>query len=117
KILQSANAEADKQDHPRSSSPRRFHHKWPRFKRMTWRPPEAAGCRGARARLLPKGGLEALMHWSTVGQRLIVRTLPLLLSAVLLAFGSTPAPRAVTPAEGPRPDLAQLWSEPADIAA
>jgi hypothetical protein len=48
---------------------------------------------------------------------LIVRTLPLLMSAILLAFGCTPAPRPVTPADAPRPDLAQLWSEPADIEA
>ena len=57
------------------------------------------------------------MHWSTIGHRLIVRTLPLLMSAILLAFGCTPAPRPVTPAAAPPPDLAQLWSEPADIAA
>jgi hypothetical protein len=30
---------------------------------------------------------EAPMSWSTIGHRLIVRTLPLLMSAVLLAFG------------------------------
>jgi hypothetical protein len=57
------------------------------------------------------------MHWSTTGHRLIVRTLPLLMSAILLAFGCTPTPRPVTPAEAPPPDLAQLWSEPTDIAA
>ena len=57
------------------------------------------------------------MHWSAIGHRLVVRTLPLLLSAVLLALGCTPAPRPVAPADGPRPDLAQLWSEPADIAS
>jgi hypothetical protein len=44
------------------------------------------------------------MSWSTIGQRLIVRTLPLLMSAVLLAFGCTPAPRPVAPADAPRPD-------------
>jgi hypothetical protein len=57
------------------------------------------------------------MHLSTVGQRLLVRTLPLLLSAVLLALGCSPTPRVVTPAGAPPPDLAQLWEEPADIAA
>lgn len=57
------------------------------------------------------------MHWSTIGHRLIVRTLPLLMSAILLAFGCTPAPRPVSPAAAAPPDLAQLWSEPADIAA
>lgn len=57
------------------------------------------------------------MHLTTVGHRMIGRTLPLLLSALLLALGCTPAPKPVTPAEAPRPDLAQLWSEPADIAS
>jgi hypothetical protein len=57
------------------------------------------------------------MHSSTIAHRLIVRTLPLLMSAVLLTFGCTPAPRPVAPADAPRPELAQLWSEPADIAA
>jgi hypothetical protein len=57
------------------------------------------------------------MSWSTIGHRLIVRTLPLLMSAVLLAFGCTPAPRPVSPTGAPSRDLAPLWSEPADIAS
>jgi hypothetical protein len=57
------------------------------------------------------------MSWSMIGHRLIVRTLPLLMSAVLLAFGCTPTPKPVMPADATRPDMAQLWSEPADIEA
>jgi hypothetical protein len=57
------------------------------------------------------------VYLSQVGHRLVVRSLPLLLSAVLLALGCTPPPRPVTLADAPRPDFAQLWSEPTDIAA
>ena len=57
------------------------------------------------------------MHLPTVARRLAGRTVPLLLSAVLLAFGCTPAPKVATPSAAPPPDLAQLWSEPADISA
>jgi hypothetical protein len=56
------------------------------------------------------------MQLSTVGHRFIGRTLPLLMSALLLALNGTAAPKPVTPANAPRPDLAQLWSEPAGIA-
>ena len=57
------------------------------------------------------------MHLRTVARRLARRTVPLLLSAVLLALGCTPAPKVATPADAPPPDLAQLWSEPDDISA
>jgi hypothetical protein len=70
-----------------------------------------------RGMLIAKPAPEAFMHLPTVGQRLIVRTLPLLLSAVLLALGCTPVPKVATPAAAPRPDLSPLWEEPADIAA
>jgi hypothetical protein len=56
------------------------------------------------------------VYLSQIGHRLVGRTLPLLMAAVLLAFGCTPSPKPVTPADGARPDLAQLWSEPTDIA-
>ena len=57
------------------------------------------------------------MYWSVVGRRLIGRSVPLLMATLLLAFGCTPTPKPVVPANAPSADLAQLWSEPTDIAA
>ncbi|HYU42349.1 MAG TPA: hypothetical protein VEQ84_09365 [Vicinamibacteria bacterium] len=57
------------------------------------------------------------MYWSVVGRRLIGRSVPLLMATLLLAFGCTPTPKPAVPGEAPSPDLAQLWSEPTDIAA
>ncbi len=57
------------------------------------------------------------MYWSVVGRRLIGRSVPLLMAALLLAFGCTPTPKPAVPGETPFPDIAQLWSEPTDIAA
>jgi hypothetical protein len=54
------------------------------------------------------------VYWSIVARRLRGRTVPLLLAAVLLAVGCTPAPKPVAPSTQPAPDLSQLWSEPAD---
>ena len=61
------------------------------------------------------------MYWSLVWQKLWVRALPLLMATVLLALGcgklrrQTPEP--ALPEGAPPPHLAQLWSEPADIAS
>ncbi|PYQ37984.1 MAG: hypothetical protein DMF77_25355 [Acidobacteria bacterium] len=57
------------------------------------------------------------MYWSVVGRRLIGRSVPLLMATLLLAFGCTPTPKPVVPANAPSPDIAQLWSEPTDFAA
>jgi len=52
-----------------------------------------------------------------VGRRLIGRSVPLLMATLLLAFGCTPTPKPAVPGEALFPDIAQLWSEPTDIAA
>jgi hypothetical protein len=57
------------------------------------------------------------VYWTNVGRRLIGHSVPLLMAALLLAFGCTPTPRPVMPAGAPAPDMSQLWSEPMDLAA
>ena len=69
------------------------------------------------AKPAPESLARVTMHFSMIGSRLIARTFPLLMAAVLLAFGCTPTPKPVSPADVPPPDMAQLWSEPTDIAA
>src|SRR6266446_7791990 len=81
----------------------------------------ALGCsrpsRCHQGMFLAKLAAEASLYWSLVGRRLIGRSVPLLMATLLLAFGCRPTPKPVVAANAPSPDIAELWSEPTDIAA
>jgi len=57
------------------------------------------------------------VYWLLVRRRLLRRSVPLALAALLVSLGCTPAPRPVLPETGAAPDLSALWEEPPDITA